>query len=68
MCGLAARLFYVSITRSKKTLVISRAMSAATGEAMRMGLAIDPNGYRVSLQMSRFLLDIIQQLPDAVRT
>ncbi|OFV91745.1 MAG: hypothetical protein A3G76_14405 [Acidobacteria bacterium RIFCSPLOWO2_12_FULL_65_11] len=60
------RLFYVSITRSKKTLVISRATSAATGEAMRMGLAVEANVYRVDLQMSRFLRDIIKQLPNAL--
>ncbi len=61
------RLFYVSITRSKKTLVISRATSAETGEAMRMGLAIEPgHGYRVNLKMSRFLRDIVNQLPTAI--
>jgi superfamily I DNA/RNA helicase len=61
------RLFYVSITRSKRTVVISRATGAATAEAMRMGLAIEPGGgYRVGLQMSRFLRDIIALLPRAV--
>jgi superfamily I DNA/RNA helicase len=60
------RLFYVSITRSRQTLVISRATSAATAEAMRMGLAIEPTGSRVGLQMSRFLRDIMGLLPQAV--
>jgi superfamily I DNA/RNA helicase len=61
------RLFYVSITRSKKTLVISRAASAETAEALKMGLAVEPgHGYRVELQMSRFLRDIIAELPQAV--
>jgi superfamily I DNA/RNA helicase len=60
------RLFYVSLTRSKKTLVISRATSALTKEAMRMGLAVTPGTGRVSLQMSGFLRDILKQLPAAV--
>lgn len=60
------RLFYVSITRSKQTLVISRATGASTSEAMRMGLAVEPNRNRVKLQMSRFLRDIIGLLPKAV--
>ncbi len=61
------RLFYVSITRSKRTLVISRATSADKGEAMNMGLAIEPGpGYSVNLKMSRFLRDIIAQLPRSV--
>jgi superfamily I DNA/RNA helicase len=60
------RLFYVSITRSKKTLVISRATRAATAEAMKMGLAVEPGSQRVRLDMSRFLRDILKQLPEAV--
>jgi superfamily I DNA/RNA helicase len=60
------RLFYVSITRSKKTLVISRATGALTAEAMKMGLAIMPGFARVNLQMSRFLREILTQLPNAV--
>jgi len=60
------RLFYVSITRSKKTLVISRATSIATAEAMKMGLAIHAGAARVNLQMSRFLREILKELPKAV--
>jgi superfamily I DNA/RNA helicase len=61
------RLFYVSITRSKKTLVISRATSALTAEAMKMGLAVKPGSARVNLKMSRFLRDILKQMPSAVQ-
>jgi len=60
------RLFYVSITRSKKTLVISRSTSALTADAMKIGLAVTPGAARVNLKMSRFLRDIIRQLPRAV--
>ena len=61
------RLFYVSITRSKRTLVISRATSALTREAKLMGLAVETGSARVDLQMSEFLRDILKQLPGAVR-
>jgi superfamily I DNA/RNA helicase len=58
------RPFYVSITRSKKTLVLSRASSAGWGQARQLGLAVDfGNGYRAKLEMSPFLRDIIQYLP-----
>ena len=58
------RLFYVSITRSKRTLVISRATRITRGEAKQIGLAIKAG--KSHLQMSRFLRDIIRQLPPAV--
>jgi hypothetical protein len=55
------------VTVKPDTLVISRATGAATAEALRMGLAIEPGGgYRVGLQMSRFLRDMIGLLPRAV--
>ena len=56
------RLFYVSITRSKKTLVLSRARYIRTGEAARLGLS-SPKGNR--LEMCPFLHDIMRFLPDA---
>ena len=61
------RLFYVSITRTRKTLVLSRAMCIKTGEANQLGLAI-PNNSRswVSLKMSPFLRDINRHIPSAV--
>jgi len=59
------RLFYVSITRSKKTLVLSRANSIAIGQAKQLGLPIKAgNRFRAKLEMSRFLRDIIQYLPN----
>ena len=59
------RLFYVSITRPKKTLVLSRAKSIAVGQAKQLGLAIKVgNRFRAKLEMSKFLRDIIEYLPD----
>jgi len=59
------RLFYVSITRSKKTLVLSRPRSAGWNQAKQLGLdAKDGNQYRADLEMSPFLPDIMQYLPD----
>ena len=50
------RLFYVSITRSKKTLVLSRANSIGRGQAKQLGLAVNPGfGFRARLEMSPFL-------------
>ena len=60
------RLFYVSITRSKRTLVLSRADSIARGQAKQLGLQVsDGNRYRAGLNMSPFLRDIIDYLPNA---
>ena len=61
------RLFYVSITRSKQTLVISRAARIRRGDAQRLGLAVgDAGGFWATLRMSPFLRDIINLLPQAV--
>jgi superfamily I DNA/RNA helicase len=57
------RLFYVSITRSKKTLVLSRANSIARGQAKQLGLQVSGGNHRADLTMSPFLRDIIQYLP-----
>lgn len=60
------RLFYVSMTRSKKTLVLSRARSITRGEAARLGLhASQGNPHRPRLEMSPYLRDIIDFLPRA---
>jgi superfamily I DNA/RNA helicase len=59
------RLFYVSITRSKKTLVLSRAKSVGFGQAKQLGLAVKTaSKFRANLEMSRFLRDIMQYLPN----
>jgi superfamily I DNA/RNA helicase len=62
------RLFYVSITRSKRTLVLSRALRIRRGEAQQLGLAVGAAGGRfwATLQMSPFLRDILPVLPAAV--
>lgn len=58
------RLFYVSITRSKKTLVLSRAKSIVRGQAKQLGLQVSGgNRHRAGLEMSPFLRDVIQYLP-----
>lgn len=58
------RLFYVSITRAKKTLVLSRLLNIGRGQAYQLGLTIKPgNSHRINLGMSRFLRDIKQFLP-----
>ena len=59
------RLFYVSITRTKRTLVLSRARQMFRGEAVRLGLAA-PGAGIVRFSMSPFLQDIIVLLPGAV--
>ena len=60
------RLFYVSITRTKRTLVISRALGIEFGQAKRLGLSIEWSGGRyVDLQMCPFLRDIRDVLPPA---
>jgi superfamily I DNA/RNA helicase len=62
------RLFYVSITRSKRTLVLSRGVGVRRGDAARMGLSVTAGrGYWVDLTMSRFLRDIVKFLPAAQR-
>ena len=60
------RLFYVSITRAKRTLVISRAAGIRRGDAQQLGLAVRPGGYWVTLRMSPFLREILELLPAAV--
>jgi len=62
------RLFYVSITRTKRTLVISRARRISRTQAMQLGLSIgNAPGRMITLTMSPFMHDIIRLLPDAVR-
>jgi hypothetical protein len=61
------RLFYVSITRPTKTLVISRALNVSRGAARQLGLTVE-TGYKFwpDLRMSDFLRDIMSMLPPAV--
>ena len=60
------RLFYVSITRSRRTLVLSRPKYIPNGRAARLGLADGKgNNHLRSLKMSRYLHDIITNLPRA---
>ena len=62
------RLFYVSITRAKRTLVISRALRVGRGAAKQLGLTVTTgNRYWADLRMSPFLHDIMGILPPAVQ-
>jgi superfamily I DNA/RNA helicase len=61
------RLFYVSITRAKKTLVISRALKVGRGTAKQIGLTVTTGSkFWADLKMSPFLHDIMALLPTAV--
>jgi superfamily I DNA/RNA helicase len=58
------RLFYVSPTRPRKTLVLSRSKSIGRGQAKKLGLPVKPGAtYRATLEMSAFLRDIAQFVP-----
>jgi len=59
------RLFYVSLTRSKRTLVLSRPRSILTFAAPRLGIRANPSGHSkfAPLEMCPFLRDIISHLP-----
>jgi superfamily I DNA/RNA helicase len=60
------RLFYVSITRAKKTLVISRARHVGRGPAKQLGLTVTTGTkFWADLKMSPFLHDIMSLLPVA---
>jgi len=62
------RLFYVSITRAKRTLVISRALRVGRGPAKQIGLTVTTGSrYWADLGMSPFLHDIMNMLPTAVQ-
>jgi DNA helicase II / ATP-dependent DNA helicase PcrA len=61
------RLFYVSITRPKRTLVLSLALKVKRGPARQMGLKVaSGDAFWANLRMSPFLEDILALLPDAV--
>jgi DNA helicase-2/ATP-dependent DNA helicase PcrA len=61
------RLFYVTITRSKETLVLSRPQKIKPGEAQRLNLRVAaPSFYYSDLQMCPFLRDIMDTLPDVL--
>ena len=59
------RLFYVTLTRSKRTLVLSRATKVKWGDANRIKLSVSERAddYHAKLNMSPFLRDIAKYLP-----
>lgn len=62
------RLFYVSITRSKRTLVLSRAKFIPSSMPKRLGLSSGKiSGPLMELSASPFLIDIRSALPKVVR-
>lgn len=60
------RLFYVSITRSKGTLVLSRALGIRKGDAKHLNLHTNQDWHWMNLEMCPFLRDIGELLPKAV--
>ena len=61
------RLFYVTITRPRETLILSRPKKIKPGDAQKLNLRIRaPNFHYSELQMCPFLRDIIDTLPAAV--
>lgn len=60
------RLFYVSITRTTNTLILSRPTKIRPGDAQRLGLSVQGYGQWVELRMSKFLRDILEFLPESV--
>jgi superfamily I DNA/RNA helicase len=61
------RLFYVSITRSKKTMVLSRPIKINRNEAAKLSIEIaDGRSPWPLLEASPFLIDILEFLPRAV--
>ena len=60
------RLFYVSITRARKTLVLSRAEKVRRGDARKLRLRLSGSWHWMTLIMSRFLREVIDLLPAGV--
>ena len=60
------RLFYVAITRTKRTLVLSRAQKVSKGDARRLNLDVSGSEYYPNVSVSRFLRDILPVLPRAI--
>jgi superfamily I DNA/RNA helicase len=63
------RLFYVTLTRARSTLVLSRARKIKRGEAKAKGVGLDVSaggGWYPTLEMSPFLRDILSFLPRGV--
>ncbi|MBI3849912.1 MAG: hypothetical protein HY298_06425 [Verrucomicrobia bacterium] len=61
------RLFYVTITRSRETLVLSRPKKIKPGDAQKLNLRVGaPEFHYSKLQMCPFLRDIMDTLPAAV--
>jgi superfamily I DNA/RNA helicase len=60
------RLFYVSITRAKKTMVLSRSLKIKRYQDKQLGLTVKrPSDAWPRLEMSDFLSDVITFLPKA---
>jgi superfamily I DNA/RNA helicase len=60
------RLFYVTVTRSKGTLVLSRALRVKRGDASKLGLGVHGTAYYADLRISTFLTSLLSKLPTPV--
>lgn len=60
------RLFYVSITRTTRTLVLSRPKKIQQGDASKLRLTLTDNKAWGELHASPFLRDILPVVPDSV--
>jgi DNA helicase II / ATP-dependent DNA helicase PcrA len=61
------RLFYVSITRPRQTLVLSRPTKIKPGDSKRLNLSVKRSrAHYCELEMCPFLRDIMSELPAAV--
>ena len=61
------RLFYVGLTRSTETLVISSAVRIPSGVAMQMGVPVLAGGHGVAiLQASPFLAELGPHAPNSI--
>ena len=58
------RLFYVSITRAKESLVLSRASRVRRGDGRQLGLNVVGTRHWCDLRATRFLREIMPYLPD----
>lgn len=58
------RLFYVSITRAKSTLILSRPQRVRYSDAKKLGLHITNAWHWVTLRATRFLRDIQAYIPE----
>ena len=60
------RLFYVALTRARKTLILSSVTNLPTSEAHRIGMSVRGRGWRVGTQTSCFIDELGPTQPDPI--